>query len=189
MKRLAATASALILGAASATTYAHGLHGGVGFGAGFAHPFLGIDHVFAMVVIGMYAVQVRRGFRLSVGAAALAAIAAGALLGAPPAAPFFEGIVALSVCALGLMLLAGRAIAPAWAILGILVFSFAHGVMHAVEQPVEFGTPEYVAGVLAASAELQLVGAALAIVLKQHVRLAGMSIAAAGACILIAAVM
>ena len=37
--------------------HAHPGHGTAGFGTGFAHPIFGLDHVLAMVAVGLWAVQ------------------------------------------------------------------------------------------------------------------------------------
>ena len=48
----------LTLTLAAVPAYAHpGLHFGVGFLSGFTHPFLGVDHLLAMVMVGLWAAQ------------------------------------------------------------------------------------------------------------------------------------
>ena len=39
------------------TAYAHPGHPPTGFAGGFAHPFLGVDHLFVMIVVGLWAAQ------------------------------------------------------------------------------------------------------------------------------------
>jgi urease accessory protein len=48
----------LVLGFSSAA-FAHPGHGG-GFPAGMAHPFTGLDHMLAMVAVGLWASQLGR---------------------------------------------------------------------------------------------------------------------------------
>jgi urease accessory protein len=140
-----------------------------------------------MIAIGLYAAQARFAMRWKTAAAACAALGAGAILAAVmPAEPFFEALVTMSVCALGLLLLGERVIATGWALACIAIFAFAHGAVHAIEQPVEFSSAGYVGGVLLASVVLQAVGAALALLLDHRARLAGVPLAAAGAWILLA---
>jgi hydrogenase/urease accessory protein HupE len=51
-KTLALTALATLLPVAA---YAHPGHDVVGFSAGFGHPFSGLDHILAMVAVGLWA--------------------------------------------------------------------------------------------------------------------------------------
>jgi urease accessory protein len=209
MKRALDAALIAILGAIPASAYAHGVHGAASsFGAGFLHPFSGLDHAFAMIAIGLYAAHLkstpkfrpRAGMtmmqriapaaaRLGIhgGALACAALVAGAMFGTMVAAePLFETLVTVSVCALALLLLGERVIATGWALACIALFAFAHGAIHAIEQPVEFSSAGYVGGVLVASAALQAAGATMAHLLDHRTRLAGVPLAAAGAWILLA---
>src|SRR5512134_1819547 len=58
MKRgyqITAALTALFL-AGTAQAHTFGVHG-AGFGAGLAHPFIGVDHLLAMVAVGMGATQ------------------------------------------------------------------------------------------------------------------------------------
>jgi urease accessory protein len=188
MNRILTAGLVPLLSVLSAAAYAHGVHGTTAsFSAGFAHPFMGLDHAFAMIAIGVYAAQSRSSASCI---AAACALAAGALLaGILPAAPFFEGLVAISVCALGVLLLGRRIVAPAVGVASIALFAFAHGAVHGVEQPVEFSSSEYVAGVLVASVLLQAVGAALVRILERDVRLTAVPLTAAGAWIFIMSLM
>lgn len=188
MKRSIPAVLAVVLSGASATACAHGLHGAAeSFSGGFAHPFLGLDHAFAMIAIGLYAAQARFASGPQIGAAACVSLVIGAMLGGVlPAAFFTEALVTASVCALGLLLLARRFVAPIWALASIALFACAHGAIHAIEQPVEFGSGEYVAGVVAASIVLQAVGTATARLLDRRAYLAAAPLTAAGAWILIA---
>ncbi len=190
MNRILTASLVPLLSVLSAAAYAHGVHGtAASFSAGFTHPFMGLDHAFAMIAIGVYAAQARSSGSW-IAAAACAALAAGALLaGILPAAPFFEGLVAVSVCALGVLLLGRRIVAPAVGVASLVLFAFAHGAVHGIEQPVEFSDAQYVAGVLVASALLQAVGAALARILERDVRLTAVPLTAAGAWIFIASMM
>jgi urease accessory protein len=188
MKRALDAALIALLGVIPASAYAHGVHGAASsFGAGFAHPFSGLDHAFAMIAIGLYAAQARFAMRWPIAAGVCAALVAGAMFAAVvPAEPLFEVLVTASVCALGLLLLGERVIATGWALACIAVFAFAHGAVHAIEQPVEFSSAGYLGGVLVASVVLQAAGAMVAHLLDHRARLAGVPLAAAGAWILLA---
>jgi urease accessory protein len=106
IKRLAAAAAAVILGAGPA--FAHldpGAHGS--FMAGVSHPLLGWDHVLAMVAVGLWAAMIGGRAVLAVPLAFVGAMALGfalALAGAP--LPIVEPVVLASVVALGLLVAA-----------------------------------------------------------------------------------
>lgn len=189
MKRSFPALLAILLSGVSAGACAHGVHGAAAsFSGGFAHPFLGLDHAFAMMAIGVYAAQARfASAGWQVGAAACLSLVIGAMVGGVlPAETFMEALVAASVCALGLLLLGRRFVALPWALACITLFAFAHGAIHAIEQPVEFARAEYVSGVAAASMVLQATGAAIARLLGGRAHLAAVPLTAAGTWIMIA---
>ena len=182
MKRILALLSAVSLSGLSSVASAHALHdSGASFFAGFAHPLLGLDHVLAMLAIGLGASQMLMRSAWPVPAAFAVAITAGALL-APSMipAPVLEWLVVGSVCALGLLVLSKQHVRMGYGYAVITVFAFVHGAAHAVEQPAEFSTVAYLAGVLLASTALQIVGAAIASLLKHNARVAGLPLIAAG---------
>ena len=93
----------LLAATASASVWAHvGVHADGGFSTGFAHPFFGLDHLLAMVAVGIWAVQIGGRSLLILPAAFVTFMAVGAALGtAGVPLPHVEGVVALSVLALG----------------------------------------------------------------------------------------
>ena len=58
---LAAAAASLPLMATAHTGADAGAHHGLGFAAGFAHPFTGADHLFAMLAVGVWSALAMRG--------------------------------------------------------------------------------------------------------------------------------
>lgn len=162
MKKLAlATAISLI----AAPALAHTGHGAEGLAHGLAHPFLGADHLAAMLAVGLWS-----GYALPrrpwAGAAAfLTAMLAGAGLGfAGGVLPGVEAMITLSVLMFGLLVLTarrGQGGAITAATLGaIALFGSFHGFAHAAEATGAATT--YVAGFLIASAALHGAGLALA---------------------------
>src|SRR5262245_50266659 len=88
---------------ASGAAMAHPGHAGGGFASGYTHPFIGLDHLLAMVAVGIWAAQLGGRQMLVVPAAFVTVMTAGAALGAAGVAlPHVEGMVALSVPVLGL---------------------------------------------------------------------------------------
>ena len=88
---------------APSVAFAHtGVGGTGGFVRGFAHPIGGLDHVLAMVLVGVFAWQLGGRALWLVPAAFVGVMALGGILGvAGMAVPFVEVGIALSVVVLG----------------------------------------------------------------------------------------
>ncbi len=180
MIRIAALLAALI---AASPALAHPGHGG-GLAAGFAHPTTGMDHVLAMVAVGLWAALRGRGATFAWPASFVAAMAAGfGLTQAGLVVPQVETMVLASVVLLGAAV-ALRLEAPVWlGAAAIAVFGLAHGAAHGLE--VQVRPLPYAAGFLTASLMLHAAGIGLAVTLGQAaqrwpVRLAGAGVALAG---------
>jgi urease accessory protein len=154
------TTAGLLLAALSTPALAHtGLDTVHGFAAGFAHPFLGADHVLAMFAVGLWAAALggRALWRLPLAFVGLMAAGAGIHF-AGFAVPGAEGPIAASVLVLGLALWRDWKLASGWA--GALVGGFAlfHGYVHAAETGAGTGTLTYALGFLLATAALHGLG-------------------------------
>jgi urease accessory protein len=155
--RLSAAAIAFMPVAASA-------HPGVaghthGFIYGFAHPFSGVDHVLAMVAVGLFAAHL--GGRVLwlvplsfVSVMALAGIAgmAGAEL------PFMEIGIALSVVVLGLAVAFQLSVPTLVATSLAVFFAIFHGQAHGAEMPQSLSGLAYGLGFVCATALLHAIG-------------------------------
>src|SRR5262245_33757257 len=111
---------------------AHTGHGATsGFFHGFEHPVGGLDHVFAMVLVGMLAFQLGGRAVYAVPASFVALMAVGGALGmAGIEIPFVETGIALSIVILGLAV-AFRAKAPVFAAMALVgLFATFHGHAH-----------------------------------------------------------
>jgi urease accessory protein len=146
-----------------------GAHPDGGLATGFAHPFIGLDHLLAMVAVGAWAVQLGGRQLLIVPAAFVAAMAAGALAGTYGVAlPQVEGMVALSVLALGVLVALAVRARWHWAVPVVAVFALFHGHAHGAEMP-DFSAPwQYFAGFTIATALLHAFGVAAGVALKTH---------------------
>lgn len=134
-------------------------HTGMGvvadFGAGFAHPFTGLDHLLAIVSVGLWAGLRGGASRWLAPASFVAAMVAGAgwAAGAPGLA-LIEAMIAASVIVAGWML-ASRAGIGAWpAAVLVGVFALAHGYAHGTEMPVSASGLLYGVGFVIATAML-----------------------------------
>ena len=133
--RLTLAVAGLTLGADPAFAHsAKGLSGG--FAAGFLHPFLGLDHLLAMVSVGLWGAFLGRPMIAALPVIFPAVMAFGALLAIlnMPQPPIESGI-ALSVLALGAAIAFGYR-APIW-LAGSLtgLFGLFHGYAHGSEIP------------------------------------------------------
>lgn len=143
--------------------HAHvGQHSGFSLVDGFLHPLSGLDHVMAMLAVGMWSTQGggRRQFLWPL-AFVVAMVVGGAVarLGFP--LPLIEPVVAASVVVFGIaVLLALRTPMGAGAVL-IATFALAHGYAHGMEAPAT-GWPHYSAGLAISTALIQTAGIGLA---------------------------
>lgn len=160
--RLVTLAAPLALAPVSA--FAHGDAGDAqGFLHGFAHPVGGLDHVLAMLAVGLFAALLGGRALWLVPAAFVAMMGAGGLLGASGMElPFVEVAIAASVIVLGVMVAlgAGTRTAVAMGLAGF--FALFHGHAHGSEMPVGASGLDYAIGLMLATAGLHAAGIGLA---------------------------
>jgi urease accessory protein len=186
-------AATLVFSAALHTSaFAHvGAHAG-GLAAGFAHPFSGVDHVLAMVAVGLWASQIGRPAVWVLPLAFPAVMAIGAAFGvAGLPLPGLEIGIAASVLVLG------TAVALAWrpaisaSVTLVAVFALLHGWSHGTELPPSASALAYAAGFILATLALHAIGLAVGLVTgrpsaRLAPRAAGVAIAACGALLVLA---
>ena len=188
------TAAALAL--APAAAWAHtGVGGSAGFAHGFVHPIGGLDHVLAMVAVGLFAAHLGGRALWAVPATFVAAMALGGVLGvAGVALPLVEVGIALSVVTLGLAVVAGRAWPVGLAMALVGVFAILHGHAHGAEMPAVASGVAYGLGFVLATALLHATGIGMALSapscspVSRLTRAAGMAICVAGLPLVVAAV-
>ena len=143
-----------------------------GFMAGLVHPLTGLDHLLAMLGIGLWSRKQQQPLALPLTFIGMMALGAFAQIGL--AAP--ESWIAASVLLTG-VLLASKRLPPAVAVGVVGLFALLHGQAHGRELP----DLSAAAGYLLASAALLLLGRRLVVV---QPRLAGAAIAGVGLCLL-----
>jgi urease accessory protein len=193
--RLATSAAAAApLALVPAIALAHPGHDAADLVHGFMHPLGGIDHILAMVAVGLLAARmggralwlVPASFVGTMAVAGLAGMAGVVLSGA-------EAGIALSVLALGAMIAFGVRL-PVAAAMGLVgFFAIFHGYAHGAEMPPTASGLAFGAGFVAATALLHglgiVLGVSLAGSLGRHaVRLGGVATMLAGAVLLIGAI-
>ncbi|MGO7365674.1 HupE/UreJ family protein [Rhizobium leguminosarum] len=154
---------ALAAAALPAVAYAHtGVGQTSGFMHGFSHPISGLDHILAMVMVGVFAFQLGGRAVWLVPATFVLVMAVGGGLGiAGVNLPFVEVGIALSVIVLG-AIVALNVKAPTAVAMGIVgLFAIFHGHAHGAEMPEDAGGAAYAAGFMIATALLHAAGLGL----------------------------
>ena len=164
---------------------------GAGLIAGLTHPFVGLDHLLAMIAVGIWAGQL--GGRavwlipltfVSVMAAAATLASFGLLL------PLMEPAIACSVLVLGLLIAGSVRLPTSVGALLVSLFAVFHGYAHGLELPQAASPILYGAGFVLATALLHGLGIGFALNSRQHKmlqRIAGYSLIAASGLLLAAA--
>jgi urease accessory protein len=165
---------------------------GAGLAQGLVHPFAGLDHLLAMVAIGLWAAQQGgRALWLVPASFVLVMAVGGALALAGIDVPLVEPAIALSVLVLGLAVAAGLRVPMAAGMALAGAFALFHGHAHGAELPMAATPWAYALGFLAATAALHGIGLAIGRMLTSPagarlVRFGGAGIAAAGLVFLVA---
>jgi urease accessory protein len=148
---------------------AHTGHGTSGFVTGLLHPF-GIDHLLAMLAVGVWSVSVLPAKRVGWGPAIfMVALVLGAAAGmAGFSLPYLEALIAISVLVFGSMLVITRSKLPlSVGLIAIALGASWHGLAHGAEAP-EVGFAVYASGFLISTAILHLIGVILGQAVRMH---------------------
>lgn len=178
MRRLLAAAALL----APVPALAHGagdhVHGVV---AGLMHPIGGMDHVLAMVAVGLWAGLMGGRAVLALPALFLGGMALGGVLGMEGIGlPMVEGGILASVIVLGVLVASAARVSLGLALPIVAAFGVLHGNAHGLELADGNGALGYAAGFLLATAALHGAGVLGALKLSAlPVRIAGGAMAAA----------
>ncbi len=142
-----------------------------GFMAGLSHPIGGLDHVLAMVAVGLWAAQLGGKALWQVPAAFVGMMLAGAGLSSTGGSlPFGEAGILLSVLVLGALIAAAVRVPVAVGAVLVGLFAVFHGHAHGAEMPAQAGALAYMAGFALATAALHGAGMALGLAFS-HARL------------------
>ena len=163
-----------------------------GFGNGLLHPLGGIDHLCAMIAVGLWAAQQGKRALWAAPLAFISMMALGGALGmAGVSLPFAEQGIAASVLVLGILIAAAVRLPLAAGVLLVAAFAVFHGHAHGAEMPRTVSGLAYGAGFIAATALLHLCGIAIGLSLKKLdkprvLRFAGAAVATCGAVLFLA---
>lgn len=158
-----------------------------GLAAGLAHPLLGLDHLLAMLAVGVWAAQLgaRARWLVPTGFVTLMTLAGGLALSGN-ALPMLagEGAIAASVLLLGLLIAFAVRMTPAVGAALVGAFAVFHGYAHGAEMPPAATAWQYAAGFVLSTVALHGAGLLLGRRLHEHglaLRATGALIAAGGA--------
>lgn len=164
------------VGASEASGWMHGL----------SHPFGGLDHVCAMIAVGLWAAQMGGRAVWRVPLAFVSVMMLGGLLGmAAIPVPFIEAGIVMSLLVLGVLIAAAVRLPLPVSIAMVGVFALFHGYAHGAEMPQSVSGLGYAGGFMLATALLHASGMGIALFLKQMgrvklLRATGAAIASCG---------
>ena len=172
--------------------FAHpGLGDAHGFAHGFMHPLGGLDHVAAMVAVGLLAAQLGGRTLWLVPGAFVAAMAAAGVLGALGVGlPYVEVGIALSVLVLGAAVAFEVRLPMALVVAMAGFFAIFHGHAHGTEMPATASGLAYGLGFVLSTALLHAAGIGLGLTLasgrqgRRVVQAAGAAVVVVGAALL-----
>ncbi|MDD2914942.1 MAG: HupE/UreJ family protein [Gallionella sp.] len=168
--------------------YAHvGVGEASGFMHGLMHPVGGLDHICAMIAVGLWAAQMGGRSIWAVPLTFVSVMVLGGVLGMMGIAlPFAEQGIVLSVLILGVLIAASIRL-PLWLSSSMVgLFALCHGQAHGAEMPELVSAMAYAFGFILSTASLHVTGILFGfgvqrLTHKRVVRLAGASIALCGA--------
>lgn len=174
-KYVLAIALILLPGAALAHT---GQDAASGLSHGIMHPLGGLDHILAMVLVGILAFQTGGRAIWLLPLCFLAAMAGAGLLGmAGISVPFVEQGIMLSIVVLGAVVAFGFVAPVSLAAILVGLFAVFHGYAHGAEMPETASGLAYGAGFLAATALLHALGIGIGALFAHLAKARGLELA------------
>lgn len=161
------------------------------FAGGFAHPVFGLDHLLAMIAVGIWAAQLGGRARWLVPATFVSVMTLAAALALRDTAPAgMEQMIAASLLAFGLMIAMAKRMPLALGLGITALFAAFHGFAHGAELPSTSGALSYGLGFVIATIALHVTGYALGSIKTEQIngwrKAAGVGIATVGAVMLVA---
>ena len=165
-------------------------HAGIGAASGWAHgmlhPFSGLDHLCAMIAVGLWAKQMDGRAVWLVPLTFVSVMALGGLLGMNGVhIPYAESGILMSLLVLGVLIAAAIRLPLAASAATVGIFALCHGYAHGIEMPRNASGMSYALGFMLSTVTLHMAGIGMAALLAiagrpQWLRLAGASIALFG---------
>ena len=161
LNRIASLVAVVTLLMMANVASAHPCHGVQGFVSGVSHPITGLDHLLAMVGVGLLAVGLRRAWVWVLPLTFVGFMVTGAAAGTSgwfvPSWLAETGIAA-SVVVFGVLLTLGAKV-PAFAVVPLVaLFAICHGSAHAAEMPPGSSVGAFFIGFVTTTAFLHSIG-------------------------------
>lgn len=163
-----------------------GIDAASGWAHGMLHPFTGLNHLCAMIAVGLWAQQLGGRAVWLAPLTFIFVMALGGLLGMNAIMlPFIEGGILASMLVLGVLIAAAIRLPLIASLMLVGFFALFHGYAHGAEMPHSASGFIYALGFMLSTAALHLTGIGMATLLAQTgraqwLRLAGASIALTG---------
>lgn len=165
------------------------------FISGLTHPVLGLDHLLAMVCVGIVSAQIGGRAIWTVPATFVGVMALGGLLGwIDVGLTALEAGIAFSVLALGTTIAADKVLPVPLVMSAVGVFAVFHGYAHGAEMPEVAQPVTYALGFMSGTAFLHIAGVLIGDISQHYargkvlLRVSGAAIAATGGFFLYGAV-
>ena len=183
MKRILTTICLL-----PAALFAHTGHDALGFATGFTHPVFGLDHLLAMLSVGILSAQMGGRAIWTVPLTFVSFMLVGGVFGML-GIPFFsvEIAIALSVLLLGILIASNKKFPLFITMAGVGFFALFHGHAHGEEMPGSAQPALYALGFVLGTSLIHLLGVFLGWVATRQprhsliLRISGVAIAVVGA--------
>jgi len=166
---------------------AHTVNGDVsGLMHGLMHPLSGIDHLLAMLAVGLWAAQMGNKARWALPCCFVVVVALGAMVGiAGFSLPWTEQGIVLSVLVFGVLVSGAWKLPLALSLPVVGSLAVFHGLAHGSEMPTTMNSLDYMMGFSIATALLHMAGISLVLLFRKAdieplSRLAGTAIALGG---------
>lgn len=130
-----------------------------GFFEGMMHPIVGLDHLLAMLCVGMISSRIGGKAIWQVPTCFVVVMTLGCLIGFfDTTAPLIEPLISLSVIVFGALFLFPKWLTMPATFITVAIFALAHGIAHGKEMPI-FVLPEiYIAGFMIATIGIHIFG-------------------------------
>jgi urease accessory protein len=158
-----------------------------GFKSGFLHPVMGLDHLLAMLCVGMISSRIGKKAIWQVPLCFVAVMALGCVVGFYSGEiGFLEYVISLSVVIFGFLFLSPRYLSLKATLITVAIFAFAHGVAHGKDMPI-FVLPEiYILGFITSTATIHIMGVSIGEIInrlpksKTIIKITGLGLILAG---------
>ncbi len=161
------------------------------FMAGLMHPLTGVDHLLAMLAVGLWSALSHQNMRQVIAAPAvfLVMLLAGAVMGMMGVhLTMVEPMIMTSLLILGLLVAARKVVSHTLGLALVGLFAVFHGLAHGMELPAGSSAIPFIAGFMLSTLGLHIAGIIGGMQLKRHSvwfsRMLGGGIAAYGVLLL-----